>query len=317
MQKNAQKVYAGYMGCSGVPMGEDQKYSAQEKGKKQKYQVYKIGLNPEKTKISYHKKSESMTQAKMKQLINKKEISFQKLTDKHQNPPYAAKLNKQNTGESLVNHAHHHSVALNSPQDHNIISSSTGSTRELKTVSNRVPKSGKSKTKSNVGVAKASPVLISKSSMHSKATDRMSTTETGRQMGHLTPSVKYSYAKAEMIQSYDHTTPIEYSTKPKTTNLHGQKPTYIILTIDNHGEKGYDRKKETPKSSVNMIATASYAKQGQSYQQLSSLKSKIFYIVRIDMAVGFKINNLGSYVFSKIVLKFATTKCTYDNLIHA
>ena len=52
------------------------------------------------------------------------------------------------------------------------------------------------------------------------------------------------------------------------------KPTYIILTIDNSNEKGYVSKKDTPKSNWKTIATASYQKQGQSYQQLSNLKSR-------------------------------------------
>ena len=55
MKKNVQKFYAGFMGCSGVPLGEDQKYSAQDKSKRQKYQVYKMNLNTDKVKVSYHK----------------------------------------------------------------------------------------------------------------------------------------------------------------------------------------------------------------------------------------------------------------------
>ena len=54
--KNSQKVYAGYVGWSGLPLGDDDKYSKKKKTKsKQKYQVYKIGMNPEKGKVSYHK----------------------------------------------------------------------------------------------------------------------------------------------------------------------------------------------------------------------------------------------------------------------
>lgn len=145
MKKNAHKMYADFMGSSGLPIGEEQKYSDSEKlKKKQKYQVYKMGLNPElKSKVSYHKKSESMTQAKMKQLINKKDISFQNILETHQNTPYS---NKQIMDSSLkVSHTHHNSVALSSPQHNNIVSSSTGSTRELKTVSNRIPQSKNSK----------------------------------------------------------------------------------------------------------------------------------------------------------------------------
>lgn len=116
------------------------------KAKKQKHQVYKIGLSSDKSKVSYHKKSESMTQAKMKQLINSKEISFHKIAENPKNTPYTTKYGKQSLGETKAYHAHHHSVALSSPQYQHAISSSTGSTRELKTVSNRVPKS---KSKNN------------------------------------------------------------------------------------------------------------------------------------------------------------------------
>ena len=242
------------MGSSGVPVSDDQKYSDTNRSKKQKY---KVGSNPDRIKGGYHKKSESMPQAKMKQLINKKEISFQKITETQQNTPYSAKYNKQDFIESKGHHAHHHSVAVNSPQCNNIVSSSTGSTKELKTVSNRVPKSSKSKSKVNIGKPKASPVLISKSSMHGHMGEKMSMTEPSN-MGHITPNIKYSYSKADTISSY-------------------AKPTYIILTIDNSGEKGYIKKKEAPKSSLHSIASSSYAKQGQSYQQLSNLKSELKY----------------------------------------
>ena len=47
--------YAGYVGSSGIPLNEDEKYSKKRKIKKHKYQVYKIGMNPEKVKVSYHK----------------------------------------------------------------------------------------------------------------------------------------------------------------------------------------------------------------------------------------------------------------------
>ena len=55
MKKNAQKFYAGLMGSSGVPLSETQKYSVKEKAKRQKHQVYKINLNTDKAKLSYHK----------------------------------------------------------------------------------------------------------------------------------------------------------------------------------------------------------------------------------------------------------------------
>ena len=65
-----------------------------------------------------------------------------------------------------------------------------------------------------------------------------------------------------------------YSSKTKVNALN-QKPTYIILTIDNSGDKGSVKKKDTPKSSTQTLTASSYAKQGQSYQQLSSLKKVI------------------------------------------
>ena len=68
--------------------------------------------------------------------------------------------------------------------------------------------------------------------------------------------------------------PKAYANKPKTSAFH-QKPTYIILTIDNSGDKTSVKKKETPKSSMQTLTTASYAKQGQSYQQLSNLKKAV------------------------------------------
>lgn len=189
---NIQKVYAGYIGCSGLPLGEEQKYSkSKKKIKKQKAQVYKIGLNADKGKVSYHKKSESMTQAKMKQLICNKEISFQKIVENQKNTPYTAKYGKHNIGEPKSYHAHHHSVALGSPHYQHAISSSTGSTRELKTVSNRVPKS-KSKNKVNMVKGKASPVQMNKDSIHSDISDKITISQTGKLKGHATPSIKYS-----------------------------------------------------------------------------------------------------------------------------
>lgn len=53
--KNSQKLYAGYAGSSGVPLGDEDKYSKKRKSKKQKHLVYKIGMNPEKGKVMYHK----------------------------------------------------------------------------------------------------------------------------------------------------------------------------------------------------------------------------------------------------------------------
>lgn len=188
---NIQKVYAGYIGCSGLPLGEDQKYSkSKKKIKKQKAQVYKIGLNTEKGKVSYHKKSESMTQAKMKQLICNKEISLQKIMDNQKNTPYTAKYSK--AGEPKSYHAHHHSVALGSPHYQHAISSSTGSTRELKTVSNRVPKSKGKNNKVNMVKGKASPVHMHKDSIHSDISDKITISQTGKLKGNATPSIKYS-----------------------------------------------------------------------------------------------------------------------------
>lgn len=152
--------------------------------------MYKIGLGPEKPKVSYHKKSESMTQTKMKQLINNKEISFQKLAENPQNTPYTTKYGKQNLGEPKAYHAHHHSVALSSPQYQHAISSSTGSTRELRTVSSRVPKS-KSKNKVNMAKGKASPVHMNKDSITSDVSDKITMSQTGKLKGHGTPSIKY------------------------------------------------------------------------------------------------------------------------------
>jgi len=43
--------------------------------------------------------------------------------------------------ETKGNHSHHHSVALNSTQFNTIISSSTGSTGELRIATSRVPSS--------------------------------------------------------------------------------------------------------------------------------------------------------------------------------
>lgn len=83
-------------------------------------------------------------------------------------------------------------------------------------------------------------------------------------------------------------------------NAFNQKPTYIILTIDNSGDKGSVKKKETPKASAQSLTTVSYAKQGQSYQQLSSLKkvtkkkpthtrTKSDHIVKSKPSINFKL----------------------------
>ena len=102
----------------------------------------------------------------------------------------------------------------------------------------------------------------------------MTIAETPSLIGHVTPNVKYSYSKAD--------------------HLNYTKPTYIILTIDTDskqklsdydrirqidnasrsGEKTYINKKDTPKSTINSLSSTTFNKQGQSYQQLSSLKSK-------------------------------------------
>lgn len=189
-KKSVQKVYAGYIGCSSIASSEDQKYAKKKKPKKQKYQVYKIGINNEKGKISYHKKSESMTQTRMKQLISNKEISFQKMHENPQSTPYTTKYSKQTIEEPKVHHSHHHSVALSSPQYHNIVSSSTGSTRELKTVSSRIPKAT-SKNKVNTLTGKTSPVPTNKDSIHSDLPDKITMSKTGKLMGHATPNIQY------------------------------------------------------------------------------------------------------------------------------
>lgn len=51
------------------------------------------------------------------------------------------KKNKRSLIETKGNHSHHHSVALNSTQFNTIISSSTGSTGELRIATSRVPSS--------------------------------------------------------------------------------------------------------------------------------------------------------------------------------
>lgn len=84
------------------------------------------------------------------------------------------------------------------------------------------------------------------------------------------PNKVIKHTKAASVSNY-HQSAEAYSNKPKG-NPFNQKPTYIILTIDNSGDKGSVKKKETPKASAQSLTTASYSKQGQSYQQLSSLK---------------------------------------------
>lgn len=143
--------------------------------------------------MSYHKKSESMTQAKMKRLINNKEISFQKFTDSH-HTPYTAKYSKQGTSGSKPSHVHHHSVALNSPHYQHAVSSSTGTTRELKTVSSRVPKITK-KSKYQMVKSKPSPMSSKKELASSHMSDKMNLTESGHIIGYITPSMKYDSTK--------------------------------------------------------------------------------------------------------------------------
>lgn len=73
--------------------------------------------------------------------------------------------------ESKINHSHHHSVALNSPQINNVVSSSTGSTRELKMVTNRIPGS-QSKNKVNKFKDQKSPIRMNKDSVISDQSDQ-------------------------------------------------------------------------------------------------------------------------------------------------
>ena len=94
----------------------------------------------------------------------------------------------------------------------------------------------------------------------------------------IKPSVNFStqnkiirHKKAASVTNYNQM--IESHGLKHKSNVFHQKPTYIILTIDGSGEKGSIKKKETPKASVQTLATTSYSKQGQSYQQLSSIKS--------------------------------------------
>ena len=162
-----------------------------KKQNKHKQQVYKIGLDGTKSKGSYHKKSESLTQAKMRQLINNKEISFQKLNDNQQNTPYTTKYSKSNMGESKVHHAHHNSVALHSPKCNQIVSSSTGSTRELKTTSTKVPMSKQKSNKPHMTTGKASPTYMHKESIQSDISDKITMSHTGKMANHVTPSIKY------------------------------------------------------------------------------------------------------------------------------
>jgi hypothetical protein len=147
-----------------------------------------------------------------------------------------------------THHAHHHSVALNSPNYQHAISSSTGSTKELKTVSNR----GQNKSEGKTNLSR----------------ERYNTIN-----DLINSQGKPKHTKAVSMSNYHHS--IEaYSSKTKVNALN-QKPTYIILTIDNSGDKGSVKKKDTPKSSTQTLIASSYAKQGQSYQQLSSLKKVI------------------------------------------
>lgn len=133
---------------------------------------------------------------------------------------------------------------------------------------------------------------MNKDSVHSDLTDKLSLSQPGKLLGNPTPILNMNYEtandkyqvindllnykkvakhkKAASVTSYQHITE-PYTNKMKNTVLH-QKPTYIILTIDGSGDKGSIKKKETPKASMQTLGTASYAKQGQSYQQLSSLK---------------------------------------------
>lgn len=84
---------------------------------------------------------------------------------------------------------------------------------------------------------------------------------------------KSKHIKTSSVANYHHS--IEaYNSKTKS-NAFNQKPTYIILTIDNSDEKGSIRKKETTKLSMTTLSAGSYVRQGQSYQQLSSLKKNI------------------------------------------
>lgn len=176
-------------------------------------------------------------------------MSFKKQIENPNSTPYMTKYSKKGTY-----HAHHHSVALNSPQYTHAISSSTGSTNELKTVSSRLPKPvGKLSGKGTPNIQKSKEGRKS-----SKVNDLVSSKHKPR------------HTKASSVTNYPQS--IEaYSSKTKS-NVLKQKPTYIILTIDNSGEKGNLKRKETPKSSANSLSNASYAKQGQSYQKLSSLK---------------------------------------------
>ncbi len=238
----------------------------------------------------------------MKKLINKnKDISLQRVIENPSSTPYNAKYGKQGTY-----HAHHHSVALNSPQYTHAISSSTGSTHELKSVSNRVPKSVGKLT------GKGTP-NIQKSKMEGK----------GKRMNDLLPSKqKPRHTKAASVTNYHHS--IEaYSSKTKS-NAFNQKPTYIILTIDNSGDKGSVKKKETPKSSMHSLSSASYAKQGQSYQQLSSIKktgkkrpthqrTKSDHIIKSKPSINFKLikGQIGlDSKHGKITLKMSKGKMT-------
>ena len=138
--------------------------------------------------------------------------------------------------------------------------------------------------------------------MSGKATPNLhkrSKIESNSKMGDLLPGKgKPRHTKAASVTNYHHS--IEaYSSKTKN-NAFNQKPTYIILTIDNSGEKGSVRKKETPKSTMQSLTTASYAKQGQSYQQLSSLKktskkrathqrTKSDHIIKSKPSINFKL----------------------------
>jgi hypothetical protein len=201
---------------------------------------------------------------------------------------FPSQLNMINDVERVrPGHSHHNSVAINSTQYHPVISS-TGSTKELKTVSSRVQKS-KLKNKSNVIKGKNSPIHMNKASIHSDKSEHITMSQTGKMMGHMSPEIHYNgkgekyqtisdlmktkkvskHKKTSSVSNYNNNSEA-YSNKSKM-NAFNQKPTYIILTIENSDEKA-TLKKETPKSSIQTLTKSSYIKQGQSYQQLSSLK---------------------------------------------
>jgi hypothetical protein len=283
------------------------------KENKKSKKVYKIGVSGDKGKASYHKKSESLTQTKMKQLINSKEISLHRIAENPQNTPYITKYIKNNNKSTKENHSSQNSDTMNSPQYQHVVPSSTGSTRELKTVSHRVTKS-KSKNKMN---------------QRSELIDKANMSKTGTIQGYISPDIQYEqkdgkfqtltkcgdakrttkHKKTSSLSTYHHNTEA-YVSKPKM-NAFNQKPTYIILTIDNSDEKASLKKIgkahegniqwiDTPKSTIHTLTKSSYSKQGQSYQQLSSLKkitkkkpthsrTKSDHIIKPKPAINFKL----------------------------